>query len=338
MKMRILVTGGAGFIGRWVVKRLLFSGHRVGVIDDLSSGKRENLAGIEVDSNFEGLTEAGVGDRAALSSLFGGPAPPELCLHLAGQVNVQVSLDDPGHDFATNVAGAHEILEQCRRRRVRLVLVSTCMVYAPAVEGKAIDETHPVEPRSPYAAAKLAAEELALGYYHAYGLPVTVLRPFNTYGPFQRADAEGGVVAIFTDRALRGLPLNVYGSGSQTRDLMYVGDCVEFICRAALAEGAVGQILNAGTGQDTAIIDLATKVREGVAESGGRKVPVRHVPPLHPRSEIGRLVCDFGKARRLVGWRPVVGLDEGIRRTVAWTRSRLEATMPAPSVEEGRTP
>ncbi len=336
--MRILVTGGAGFIGRWVVKRFLFAGHRVGVIDDLSSGNRQNLAECEASPNFEGLTVAGVGDRAALSRFFGTPAAPELCLHLAGQVNVQSSLDDPGRDFATNVAGAHEILEQCRRHHVRLVMVSTCMVYAPAVEGKAIDETHPVEPRSPYAAAKLAAEELALGYCRAYGLPVTVLRPFNTYGPFQRADAEGGVVAIFTDRALRGLPLNVYGNGSQTRDLMYVGDCVEFICRASLAEQAVGQILNAGTGQDTAIIDLASKVRDSVVESGARKVPIRHVPPLHPRSEIGRLVCDYGKVHRLLGWRPVVGLEEGIRRTVAWTRSRQGATAVTPSVEAGRTP
>ena len=316
---------------------MLLEGHKVRVIDNLSSGSRQNLALCSGNPAYEGLMVADVGDRTALSELFGGPAAPEVCFHLAGQVNVQSSLDDPDRNFATNLAGTHEILEQCRRHGVRLVLVSTCMVYAPAAEGRAIKETHPVEPRSPYAAAKLAAEELALGYYRGFGLPVTVLRPFNTYGPFQRADTEGGVVAIFAQRALEGLPLNVYGDGTQTRDLMFVEDCADFIYRVATEERAVGQVLNAGSGRDIAIVDLAARVGAIAGEAmprGAPEVSIRHVPPLHPQSEIGRLVCDFHKARRLLGWWPKVGLDDGIRRTVAWVRSSSWRRVGQPSPDE----
>ena len=150
---------------------------------------------------------------------------------------------------------------------------------------------------SPYAACKLAGEQLAFSYFHAYGLPVTVLRPFNTFGPYQRTDMEGGVVAVFLRRAADGQPLLVRGDGRQTRDLLYVKDCARFIVEAGLSPAADGQILNAGSGHDISIIDLAQHI------DGGR-CGVRHVAHDHPQAEIARLLCNNAKVRRVLDWAP----------------------------------
>jgi UDP-glucose 4-epimerase len=141
------------------------------------------------------------------------------------------------------------------------------------------------------------------------------VRPFNTYGPFQKSNGEGGVVSIFAKRALEGQPLLVKGSGEQTRDLLYVEDCADFVIRCALAEGAEGQIINAGTGRDVSVNRLAELCARGPE---GGSVAVEHVVHDHPQAEIARLVCDSSKAERLLGWRPQTSLETGIARTRAW--------------------
>jgi nucleoside-diphosphate-sugar epimerase len=192
------------------------------------------------------------------------------------------------------------------------------MVYAPAGD-TAIAEDHPVRPASPYAASKLAGENLTLSYGLAYGHPVVVVRPFNTYGPYQRTDGEGGVVAIFCERALRGETIEIFGDGTQTRDLLYVEDCAEFVIRAVREERARGELLNAGSGEDVAINELATLI-------GGDRVATKHVTHPHPQAEIARLVCDSTKAEETLGWRPSTRLAEGVRRTTEWiTGSRAAA-------------
>ena len=302
--MRVLVTGGAGFLGRWAVKALLDRGDEVTVLDDLSNGSEANLA------EFPGrvrLVRGDVTDPAAVVEAF--RASPDLCLHLAAMIEVQKSLDDPRRAFAVNLQGTQNVLDACREHGTRLALVSTCMVYA-ASDG-AIAETHPVDPASPYAASKLGAEYLALAYHRAYGLPVTVLRPFNVYGPYQKANQEGGVVAVFARRALEGKPLDIFGDGEQTRDLMYVEDCVEFLLRAADSPTAVGETLNAGTGRDVTINVLARLV-------GGPKSEIRHVRHPHPQSEIHRLRCDPTKAKKLLGWEARVPLEDGVARLKEW--------------------
>jgi nucleoside-diphosphate-sugar epimerase len=306
--MRVLVTGGAGFIGRWVVARLLRESHRVVVVDDLSNGSRANLGEFATHPAFE-VVEGNVSDAALVDRVFRDGV--DRCYHLAAQVNVQKSIDDPARTVEPDVLGVLRLLGAARRKCTRFVFVSTCMVYAACDSEAGIDELHPVSPASPYAATKLAGEQLTLAYHATYGLPTTVVRPFNTYGPFQKTSAEGGVVAIFISRALAGEPLLVYGDGTQTRDLLYVEDCAAFIVRAGEVDATVGVVVNGGLGQDVAVNALAARISRG-------RVPIRHVPHIHPQSEIMRLRARTALAARIMEWKPAVSLEEGLARTEAW--------------------
>ena len=309
--MKFLVTGGAGFIGRWVVLRLLQDGHQVLALDNLSSGCETNLEACRDQVGYLGLVRGELQVPGLMAGLL--KESYDGCIHLAGSINVQKSLDDPAACLEANVTGTLRVLEAARRHGTKVSFVSTCMVYAPAGAAGSIGEDHPVCSASPYAASKLAAEQLVLAYHRGYGLPATILRPFNTYGPYQRTDGEGGVVAVFLRNLLAGRPLDVFGTGHQTRDLLYVSDCADFVVRAALSPAADGQVLNAGTGQDIAMCDLALLV-------AGDAGQVRFAPHPHPRSEISRLCCNSTRARQLLGWVPTVSLAEGIART----RTHLE--------------
>ncbi|MBI2075722.1 MAG: GDP-mannose 4,6-dehydratase [Candidatus Aenigmarchaeota archaeon] len=305
--MRFLITGGAGFIGRWVVKRLIEEGHHVDVIDNLSNSSRANLAEFEGTECLKNFVVGDVCSKEAVGKLFDNN--PDVCIHLAAQINVQESINNPEKSFSVNVEGTRNILEAARKNGTKVAVVSTCMVYDT---GTAMTETSRLNPRSPYAESKLHAEKLALGYWKKYQLPVTILRPFNTYGPFQRSDAEGGVVSIFVKNSIRNEPINIFGSGEQTRDLLYVEDCASFILEAALSGDAVGEVINAGTGREVSINQLAEMIANG---------PVKHVNHPHPESEITRLVCDYSKARSLLGWQPKTSLEDGIKKLRAWMLS-----------------
>lgn len=305
--MKALVTGGAGFIGRWVVKELLSRNADVVVLDDLSNGRRENLAEFSGNKRFLSFTHGDIKDAELCDALVKGC---DVCYHLGASINVQESIDRPRVVFENDVQGTFNVLESCRKFGVRIVFVSTCMVYDKA-NGKALTETSPVNPASPYAGSKLSGEHMTLSYGKTYGLPVTVLRPFNTYGPFQKTSGEGGVVAVFTKRALRAEPLLVYGDGTQTRDLLYVEDCARFIVESGIAQAAIGQLLNAATGHDIPVNDLALMI-------AGSLDRIEHIAHIHPQSEIARLVGDADKARQLLGWEPQVTLEEGIAKTREW--------------------
>lgn len=335
--MKCLVTGGAGFIGRWVVKRLLDEGQEVAALDDLTNGREKNLEEFATHPNFLGLTRGDVADPAALQDLFAATAW-DAVFHLAASIHVQKSIDDPWPTFRNDAQGTFALLEACRAqyfrlngfdirarhfdyaqarpqlrdRRPRVACMSTCMVYQLADSGP-IAETHPYRPASPYAASKIGADMLALSYYHSYGMPVTVVRPFNTYGPFQKSNGEGGVVSIFLKRDLAAEPLHIKGDGQQTRDLLYVEDCADFVVRAAGNEEAEGEIINAGTGSDVAIKELA----QLCCSTENR---VEHVPHDHPQAEIARLVCDPSKAFKVLGWTPRTSLEEGLQRTRLWLK------------------
>ena len=302
-----LVTGGAGFIGRWVVGELLKRGKRVIVLDNLSSGRRENLEEFAGCPGYEGLIRGDIRQFWTLYELFFRGL--EACFHLAAKVDVRPSVAAPMETFECNVSGTMRLLEMCREYDTRMVFVSTCHVYDHSDDP--IAEENPTTPRSPYAACKLAAENLCLGYHHAYQLPTVILRPFNTYGPFQRQDGEGGVVARFLQRALDGDELVLHGNGEQTRDLMYVEDCARFVVDAGLAPECDGRVLNAATGVDVSMAALAQLI---IASPGS----IRSVKHPHPESETARMVGDSGRAGRMLGWRPTVALDEGLMRTRAW--------------------
>jgi len=341
-----LVTGGAGFIGRWVVKRLLDEGHRVTAFDDLSNGRRENVAEFASHPNFAGLIEGDIADAATVETLF-ADTTWDFIFHLAASIHVQKSIDDPRPTFRNDVEGTFALLEAARAqyfrlngldpkmphfdylkeigglkdRRPRITCMSTCMVYQLAGD-KAIGEDHPYRPASPYAASKIGSDMLALSYHFAYGMPVTVVRPFNTYGPFQKSNSEGGVVSIFLQRDLAGKPLIVKGDGTQTRDLLYVEDCAEFVVTAGHNEAAEGHIINAGTGADIEIRELA---RLACSPSNA----IEHVPHDHPQAEIPKLLCDPAKAAQILGWKPRTTLDEGLKRTRAWLAQNTWAWTPS---------
>ncbi|MCC6159553.1 MAG: NAD-dependent epimerase/dehydratase family protein [Deltaproteobacteria bacterium] len=318
---RILVTGGAGFIGRWVVAELLGRTepeHGVVVLDNLSNGSPENLEEFRDHPRFVEFVQGDIRDTATMRALFARHEFSTV-FHLAARINVQDSIDNPRDVFDADVAGTFELLELCREFSARFVFTSTCMVYDRCISPDGIRESDPVKPASPYAGAKLAGEDLALSYFHAYGLPVVVLRPFNTYGPFQKSSGEGGVIAIFCKAALGGSELRIYGDGTQTRDFLYVEDCARFIVLAGFDPRAEGRVLNAGSGADVTINELADLVSAGRAS-------IVHVPHIHPQSEIMKLRCDASFVRSLLGFTPCVDLAEGIVRTSEWIAARLART------------
>ena len=311
--MNVLVTGGAGFIGRWVVEKELSKGFDVYVLDSLSNGEEENLS--EFKSGLAAFKVGDIRNRKLVSKFF-NKNKFDICIHLAAQINVQRSLENPDETFEVNVMGTYNLLEEARKYGVKMVLVSTCMVYDTAHASKAIDETHHLNPRSPYAASKLASDIMAMSYYHAFGLPVVVTRPFNTYGPFQKRNTEGGVISIFLERHLASQTLEVFGDGTQTRDFIYVEDCADFIVRASLLDRAVGQVINAGSGCDIAIKDLALLI----TKDSNR---IKYVTHHHPQSEIVKLLCDYSKAKKLLGWKPQTLLEEGIKKTMDWISNKV---------------
>lgn len=303
----VAVTGAAGFIGRWVVQELLDRGYTVRGLDDLSNGSRRNIAAFDSTDQFD-LTVGDVSESEVVERLVDDV---DACIHLAAEIDVQESLDNPQSHFETNVVGTEHILEACRATDTRLGLVGTCMVYDMVDSEAGIDESHPVKPASPYAGTKLAVENIAESYYHGYDLPVTILRPFNTYGPFQKTGMAGGVVSIFTSRDLQGDPLKIFGDGTQTRDLMYVTDCARFIADGTFSDDAVGEVLNAGTGSDISINELAATIATDGTE-------IKHVEHHHPQSEVQKLLCDPSKTEEMLDWEPKVSLEEGIDRLRDW--------------------
>lgn len=304
----VCVTGAAGFIGRWVVAELLDRGYRVIGLDDLSNGRCQNIAAFDGDDRFT-FHKADIRETGTVAEIVTNDM--DACIHLAAEIDVHESLEEPNAHFETNVVGTRNVLEECRLTDTRLGLVGTCMVYDMAESGTGIDETHPVKPASPYAGTKIAAENLAESYYHGYDLPVTLLRPFNTYGPFQ----EAGVVPIFVDRDIQGETLKIYGDGTQTRDLLYATDCARFIVEATFSNAAMGEVLNAGTGEDVSINRLAEII-------ASEETDIEYVDHHHPQSEVPKLLCDPSKAREILGWEPEYSLEEGIDELRSWMVTR----------------
>lgn len=326
--MNILVTGGAGFIGRWVVKLLLEDGHRVIALDNLSNGSIENIK--EFEGNEFKFLEGDIKDQNILDEIF--KEKIDIIYHLAASINVQDSIDDPKTTFFNDTVGTFNILEKARvqmfgknskmdgdkwimdgKEKVhpcKVVFMSTCMVYDKAGE-EGIDENHPVKPVSPYGGSKIAAENIVLSYYNTYKLPTVVIRPFNTYGPFQKTGGEGGVVAIFINNSIKNKDIDIFGSGEQTRDLLYVKDCARFVVMAGYSDKVNGEIVNAGTGRDVTVNELAEIISKG-------RVKINHIKHIHPQSEIMKLKCNYLKAKKIIEWKPEYTLEQGIEETEEW--------------------
>lgn len=309
---RVLVTGGAGFIGSHVVEAYLEAGWEVTVLDDLSTGRRENVP------RGASLVKADVGSDEARRLLATGGF--EVLNHHAAQMDVRVSVSDPIFDARVNLLGLLNLLEGAREGGVRrVVFASSGGVIYDENASLPHRETGPKLPVSPYGVSKLGSEYYLAAYARLYGIEVVALRYANVYGPRQNPHGEAGVVAIFGERLRTGRPLTIFGDGSQTRDYVYVGD----VARANLAATtwAVPQVteidsfaFNVGTGVETSVNDLARKMI-GVS---GVEAPIEYAPAR--AGELRRSALDSSKAYRLWGWKPEVTLEEGLKRTYRWIR------------------
>jgi len=306
--MKILVTGGAGFIGSHVVEAYLAAGHEVVVLDDLSTGKRENL-------NPKARFIHGSILDAATADLIRRERP-DVVNHHAAQISVRHSVDDPRLDARINILGTIALLDAAREAGVRrFVLVSSGGAVYGEQEIYPAPETHSTWPVSPYGVSKRSGELYAHFFQAQYGLPFVALRYANVYGPRQDPHGEAGVVAIFALRMLRNEPVTVNGDGGQTRDYVYVGD-VARMSLLALEKDAAGPV-NVGTGIETDVNTLAALLRDTV----GSTAPITHGPAK--AGEQRRSVVDASRAAAVYGWRPEVTLADGLRRTVEFFRSRV---------------
>jgi UDP-glucose 4-epimerase len=305
--MRILITGGAGFIGSSVTDAFLAAGHDVTVVDDLSSGSADN---VDPRARWYRLD---IRD-AALDNVFAAERPEIVCHH-AAQVSVRRSVEAPQADAEINVVGSLNVFETARRHGTRRIVFSSTggAIYGEQ-SGPPADETHPCRPRSPYAVAKLAVEHY-LDYFRAtFGLEAVVLRYANVYGPRQDPHGEAGVVAIFMERILAGLAPTIFGDGEQVRDFVYVDDVVAAnlaALRVAAADNEMA-VFNVGTGRATSVNAL-WRVIETIARPsvGAYYEPVRS-------GDVRRSVLDPSRAARQLGWKPTVGVEDGLARTWAW--------------------
>ena len=307
--MEALVTGGAGFIGSHLVDALLDRGDHVVVVDDLSTGRRENLD----DAVAKGavLVETDITDAAAVAKAF-ETGRPEVVFHLAAQIDVRRSVSDPVFDLGVNVGGTLNLLEAARQTQARrFVLASTGGAIYGEGSGRQLplDEQAECRPGAHYGQSKYAAEGYLSLYGRLYGLSAVALRLGNVYGPRQDPLGEAGVVAIFCGVLLGGGTPRVFGDGRQTRDYVYVGDVVEAFLAGAASE-AQG-IYNIGTAVETSVLELG-RLLAGVCE---REFDPQMAPPRP--GEVQRIAIDSARAASELGWRPGTTLEQGLRATAA---------------------
>ncbi len=314
--MRVLVTGGAGFIGSNLVDRLLAEDCDVDVVDDLSSGSLPNLAEARAQRHrrcsFHRL-DVSVGGVEELMA----HRKPEIVYHLAAQKSVTASVADPGYDALVNIVGSLHVLQGAVDAGTRkLVFAGSGGTLYGIAKTIPTPESHPKHPVSPYGVSKLAVADYLHYYRDQHNLSFTVLALANIYGPRQDPDGEAGVVAIFSKKVLAKAQPTIYGDGEQTRDYVYVDDAVDAFVRAS--DRADGKLLNIGTGIETSVLDLYDLVA-AAAGYGGRA----RLQPARP-GELRRSALDPTAAATQLGWRAWTTLEDGVTRTVEWFRSQSQ--------------
>jgi len=313
----VVVTGAGGFIASHLVEALARAGARVRAFvhyDSLGNVGWLEDCPADVRPTIE-IVPGDITSPWALDAIMDGA---DVVLHLAALIAIPYSYSDPGAYVQTNVMGTVNVLEASRRAGVRrIVHTSTSEVYGTA-QYVPIDERHPLHPQSPYAASKAAADHLALSYHAAFGTPVVILRPFNTFGPRQSLRA---VIPTIAAQLLSGGRIRL-GDTRPTRDFTYVSDTVDAFIRAATATGIEGTTIQLGTGREVAIAEIARIVADLLSVQLEIEMDPKRLRP--PASEVERLVADNARAGSMLGWRPQVALEDGLRATIEWLRgSRL---------------
>ena len=315
------MTGADGFIGSHLTERLFSYGAEViafvrGSI--LTTPSKMQLKNIDHLKEKIKIISGDIASHDTVEMIK--KEKPEVIFHLAAEAYVNKSFDQPREVIDANVTGTLNVLHACLTENMkpvhwikRIVATSSSEIYG--TYDKPIKETFPMNPSSPYGASKAAADRLAYSYFNTYGLPIAIIRPFNTYGPRHTYDAP----PKFTSTALEGRDITIYGDGQQSRDLMYVDDTVNGFLVMGSHEKAIGQSVNFGTGIDTKIIDLASKIIK-ISESNSKII---HLPPR--LSEVKRLCCDNSKAKEMFGWEPKISIDEGLRRNIEWAKTQIKS-------------
>ena len=317
----VLVTGAAGFIGSTLVEWLTREGAKVRAFVRYNS--RNDFGRLEdVDPDVLDQIEIYPGDLANPEAVSLATENCDVVLHLGALIPIPYSFKHAREFVSANIEGTLNVLEACRRWDVqRVVQVSSSEVYGTA-QIVPIPESHPLHPQSPYAATKVAADQLALTYWHSFGVPVVLARPFNTYGPRQSARAV--IPAVITQALAR--DRIELGTTSTTRDFLFVEDTARGLARCAEVNGIEGETFNFGTGLEYSIADVVTRILTQV----GIDVPVESTDErLRPgSSEVERLLCDPTRAHEMLGWHHQVELDEGLAKTIEWVQSHLESFKP----------
>lgn len=301
-RAKILITGGAGFIGSHIADRFLRKDYDVVIVDDLSTGREEN---VPEDAKFR---KADIQDNVALSAIFEQEKPDFVC-HQAAQKDVRLSVADPAFDARINILGSINVLQNCMKHKVRKVVFASTggAIYGEQDIFPAL-ETHPARPISPYGITKLVTEHYLYYYKVVHGLNYVSLRYSNVYGPRQDPHGEAGVVAIFIQKMLDGEEPVINGDGEQTRDFVYVGD-VAMANVLSVESERTGEIFNVGTGIETTVNEIAQQIKKIINPD----IKLKHGPSKP--GEQKRSVIDCKKARNILGWEPRVALSDGLKET-----------------------
>lgn len=311
--MKILITGGAGFIGSHLSEKYVAQNNTVICLDNFMNGNLGNIRSLLSLRNFK-LVNGDVRDHDLLEKII---RDVDVVIHLAAQIHVDRSILEPKLTYDVNVFGTLNVLELSRRYDVgKVIHTSTSEVYGSA-QYVPMDERHPLDAPHPYGASKIAADRMCNAYIQTYGLNVYIIRPFNTFGPHQKDTGYGGVISIFVKRVLSDKPPIIYGDGKQTRDYTYIEDLIKAYDLVLKYNKPIREPINFGTGKEIRIIDLANKIISLCGKKG--KINPVHVTPRP--GEVKRLVADYSKAKRLLGWEPKYTLDDGLKSFINWYMS-----------------
>lgn len=311
--MKILITGGAGFIGSHLCEKYTEEGHTVLCLDNFMNGNLINIRHLLNYRNFK-LLNGDIRDFDLLEKIV---RDVDVVFHLAAQIHVDRSIVEPKLTYEVNVLGTQNILEAARVYDIQKVIyTSTSEVYGSA-QYIPMDENHPLDAPHPYGASKIAADRMCYAYIKTYGMNISIIRPFNTFGPKQKDSGYGGVISIFVKRVLGGMPPIIYGNGSQTRDYTYIKDVVRAFDSILNYDKPLEEPINFGTGKEIKIVDLANEIIKLCGMDG-------EIKPVHVEArpgEVQRLVASISKAEELLGWKPEYELKDGLREFIDWYRN-----------------